>query len=249
MATKHKKIFIYGKHAVREALLHSPKSITTVYLSPQMREPDLMALIRSNNIKTERIDAKKVSSQVEGNAPHQGIIAGISVHGLVTPFEQFIGRYTPGKDVLVYLDGVTDPHNVGTIVRASAAFGATAVLIPEHGGVQVNGTIIKTSAGAAFAIPLISVPNGQQALAELKRKGVAICGLAGEGAQSIADEEFLGATLFVLGNEAEGISGSARALCGKMLRIPISKNVESLNVASAATAALYAWSTQRTARS
>lgn len=242
---KQKKIHIYGKHAVREALMHARHLIQAVYLSPQMDDKDLLALIRSKGLDTQKIDPQKVSSWVEGNAPHQGIIARVSMHGLTTPFEEFIKNFKPtAETLLVYLDGVQDPHNVGTIIRASAAFGASAVLVPEHSQSPITGTVIKTSAGTAFVLPLISVPNGQQALAQLKKAGVTILGLAGEGSTSITTEKFDTPTLMVLGNEADGISGSARVLCERMVTIPIHSRVESLNVASAATAALFAWSSK-----
>ncbi len=239
---KQKKIHIYGKHAVREALMHARHLVQAVYLSPQMSDDLLLALIRSKGLDTQKIDPQKVSSWVEGNAPHQGIIARVSLSGLLVPFEKFMQTFKPEGSLLVYLDSVQDPHNVGTIIRASAAFGASAVLIPEHAQSPVTGAVIKASAGAAFAIPLVSVPNAQQALATLKKVGVTIYGLAGEGSARLSEEEFATPTLLILGNEAEGISASARALCEKIVTIPISERVESLNVASAATAALYAWS-------
>ncbi|MES2006918.1 MAG: 23S rRNA (guanosine(2251)-2'-O)-methyltransferase RlmB [Patescibacteria group bacterium] len=238
---KQKRIYIYGKHSVHEALLHAPHIINTIYLSPQMEVKEILSLISRNKIKTEKIDPQKVSSWVEGGASHQGVIALINTSGLTMPFEKFMQTFKP-EGMLVYLDGIQDPHNMGTIIRASAAFGASAVLFPQHGASPVTGAVVKTSAGAAFALPLVGVENPQQALAELKRKGVKIYGLAGEGASNIAEEKFDMPTLLVLGNEAEGVSPSARALCEKMLNIPISKRVESLNVASAATAALFAWS-------
>ena len=240
-----KKIYIYGKHAVKEALAHAPHTIRAVYVAPTMKDEGIRGLIRQAKLNTERLDPAKVTSQVEGNAPHQGIIALVSLGTLSVSFEKFLDSYKPENTSLVFLDGVQDPHNVGTIVRSAAAFGASAVLIPQHKQSPITGTVIKASAGAAFTIPLVTVDNTQQALAELKRRGVSIYGLAGEATESLADEDFAGPTLFVLGNEAEGVSGSARALCTKLLRIPISERAESLNVAAAATAALYAWATRR----
>ncbi|HEY6022035.1 MAG TPA: 23S rRNA (guanosine(2251)-2'-O)-methyltransferase RlmB [Candidatus Paceibacterota bacterium] len=239
-----KKIYIYGKHAVREALTQAPQIVSAVYLSPQMKDPEIIRLIRNARLDTQRLDPAKATSMVEGNAPHQGIVALVSLGALTIPFEKFLDTYKPEGTSLIFLDGILDPHNVGTIVRAAAAFGASAVLLPQHKQSPITGAVIKASAGAAFSIPLIAVTNTQQTLAELRRRGVAIYGLAGDATESLADEDFSAPTLFVLGNEADGVSGSARALCTKLLRIPISGRVESLNVASAATAALYAWSTR-----
>jgi 23S rRNA (guanosine2251-2'-O)-methyltransferase len=242
---KAKKLYIYGKHAVREALIHAPQIISTLYLSPQMKDRDILDLSRHAGVRTEKIDQTKVSSQVEGGAPHQGAIALVSLGALTISLEKFLDTYKPEGTCLVYLDGIQDPHNVGAIVRAAAAFGATAVLLPQQKQSPITGAVVKASAGAAFSIPLVTVTNTQATLSELKRRGVAVYGLAGEATESIADEDFNGPTLFVLGNEADGVSASARPLCTKLLRIPISSAVESLNVASAATAALYAWRTRR----
>ena len=240
---KQKRVYIYGKHAVEEALKNAPHIINTIYLSPQMREKEILSLISRNKIKTEKIDLQRVSSWVEGNAAHQGIIALISSAGLSISFEKFMDDFKP-EGALVYLDGIQDPHNMGTIIRASAAFGASAVLFPQHGASPITAAVVKTSAGAVFSLPLVAVQNPQQALAELKKKGMKVYGLAGEGATMITKEKFSSPAIFVMGNEADGISGSARALCDQMLKIPISPKVESLNVASAATAVLYAWSTR-----
>jgi 23S rRNA (guanosine2251-2'-O)-methyltransferase len=245
MKKKQPRIYIYGKNVVREALMRAPHLIKTVYLSKQMNDGKLLALVQKSKIKTERIDPRRISSQVEGNAAHQGIVAHITLLGLVVPFEEFIRSFS--KDTvqsLVYLDGVQDPHNVGTIIRSVAAFGAAAVLMPERGGSPVTPGVIKASAGALFSIPLVSVANPQQALSELRRLGVTVYGMAGEGAANLAEEKLEGSSLFVMGNEGEGLSPATRPLCHKMLRIPISRSVESLNVASAATAALFAWSTK-----
>jgi 23S rRNA (guanosine2251-2'-O)-methyltransferase len=243
MKKKQKRIYIYGKNAVREAVLKAPHIIKALYLSPQMNDGALLSLVHASRIKTERMDPKKVSSQVEGNAAHQGIIAQIAPQGLMMPFEEFIKTMRNEEhQMFVYLDGVQDPHNVGAIIRSSAAFGASAVLMPERGTSPVTQGVINASAGALFSIPIVSVANPQQALAEMRRLKVKIYGMAGEGAADIHEETFEGPTLLVMGNEAEGISPATRALCEKMLRIPISRDVESLNVASAAAAALFAWS-------
>lgn len=245
MKKKQPRIYIYGKNAVREALMKAPHLVKAVYLSPQMNDNKLMSLVGKARVKTERIDPKRVSSQVEGNAAHQGIIAHITLAGLMVPFEAFASTIKEGGErAFVYLDQVQDPHNVGAIIRSAAAFGASAVLLPERGASPITPGVIKASAGAAFGIMLVSVANPQQALAEMRRLGVAVYGLSGEGAANINEEPLSGSSLFVMGNEGEGISPSTRALCQKMLRIPISRSVESLNMASAAAATLFAWSTK-----
>jgi 23S rRNA (guanosine2251-2'-O)-methyltransferase len=242
---KQNKIFIYGKHAVSEALLHAPQAVRKVHLAQNMDDKKLRELNKKAGVPTEPLDERKATSQAEGGSPHQGVIALISLSGLVTPFEKFIETFEPTPETcLVFLSEVQDPHNVGAIIRSAAAFGASAVLLSEQNQAGVTGAVIKTSAGAAFSMPLIVVPGTQQALSKLKKMGVTIVGLAGEASRSVHEESFAEPTMFVFGNEAHGIAPSAKALCDYMLSVPISSKTESLNVAAAAAVALFAWSTK-----
>jgi 23S rRNA (guanosine2251-2'-O)-methyltransferase len=244
---KQNKIFIYGKHAVSEALLHAPQAVRKVHLAQNMDDRKLRELIKKAGVPTEPLDERKATSQAEGGSPHQGVIALISLSGLVTPFEKFIETFEPTPETcLVFLSEVQDPHNVGAIIRSAAAFGARAVLLSEQNQAGVTGAVIKASAGAAFSMPLVVVPGTQQALSKLKKVGVKIVGLAGEAPRSIHEESFTEPALFVFGNEAHGIAPAAKALCEKMISIPISPRAESLNVAAAAAVVLYAWSTKHT---
>ncbi len=243
------KIYIYGKHAVGEALAHAPHIVRKLFLAPQMEDKALRQLINRSGIPAEKLDPRKVTSQVEGGAPHQGVVALVSLPGLLVPFENFIDEYPVTPDtLLVLLSEVQDPHNVGAVIRSAAAFGAAAVLMPTHKQSPVTGAAIKASAGMAFRIPLIALPNMQQAIAQLKKKGVRVHGLASEGSRSIADEPFDAPTLLVMGNEAEGLAPAARALCDQMLSIPIDKRCESLNVAASAAVALYEWNRKHSGR-
>lgn len=239
------KIFIYGKHAVTEALTSAPHTVRKIHLAKGMDDRALRDLIKRSGIPTEVLDERRATSQVEGNAPHQGVIALVSVHSLVLPFEKFLDTFEPtAETLLVFMSEVQDPHNVGAIIRSAAAFGAQAVLFAEHKQAGITGAVIKASAGTAFSLPLVVVPGTQQALSALKKKGVMIYGLAGESADSLWDQEFAQPTMFVLGNEARGIAPAAEALCDTMISIPMSSRAESLNVAAAGAIALYEWSTQ-----
>lgn len=242
---KQSKIFIYGRHAVAEALTRAPQNVRKVYIAKSMDDSDLRGLVRRLGVPTEVLDERKATSQAEGNASHQGIIALISLSGLVVPFDRFIETFEPTPDTaLVFLSEVQDPHNVGAIIRSAAAFGASAVFFAEQNQAGITGAVIKASAGTVFTIPLVAVQGTQQALAALKKAGVKVYGLAGEGKERISGQQFTEATLFVLGNESKGIPPAARALCEKMLSVPISGRAESLNVAAAGAVALYEWSTQ-----
>ncbi len=242
---KQKKIYIYGKHAVTEALKHRPQIVREISLAAQMDDRELRKLIRDRAVPTVPLDERKATSQVERNAPHQGVIALISLTELTTPFEKFLDTFTPTPHTsLVLLSEVQDPHNVGAIIRSAAAFGVSAVLLPTHNQSPITGVVIKTSAGMAFRVPLVTLDNMQQGVALLKKKGVRVYGLTAGGKTSVTTEQFSTPSLFVLGNEAEGVAPAAKALCDTMLSIPINARAESLNVAASAAVVLYAWSAQ-----
>ncbi len=235
------KLYIYGRHAVAEALRHTPRAVRTVYLGTP--GDDLVrSLAQKANIAVERLDERKVTSMVEGKASHQGVVALISHTDLVIPAERFIENLKVTDETLVvFLSEITDPHNVGAIIRSAAALGASAVILPTHKQSPITPAVIKVSAGMAFQIPLVAAENPQQAIAQLKKKGMKVYGLAADGSTSLKDESFTGPGMIVVGNEGEGIAPYARALCDTILSIDLEPTAESLNVAASAAIALYAW--------
>lgn len=234
------KLYIYGRHAVAEALRHAPQVVRRLYLAGA-GDKALRDAARAANIPQEPLDERKVTSMVEGRAAHQGVVAQVSLEELLTPAEKFIAEYAPApQDTLLFLSGIQDPHNVGAIIRSAAALGARAVVLPTHKQSPITPAVIKASAGMAFQIPLIAADNPQQAIAQLKKKGVRVYGLAADGTQGVATAAGDEPALLVLGNEAEGIAPYATALCDKILRIDIAQSAESLNVAASAAIALYA---------
>ncbi len=237
------KIYIYGKHAVEEALRHAPQVLRKIHISPRMEDRKLRELINGSGIPVEPLDERKASSQAEGGAPHQGIIALISLGSLSVPFEKFMDTFAATPDTaLLFLSEVQDPQNVGAAIRSAAAFGATAVLMPRHKQAPITGAVIKASVGMAFRIPLVEVENMQQAIAQLKKKGVRVYGLSATVSRAVQEEEFKEPALFVLGNEGSGIGPAAKSVCDQLLSIPMSPRAESLNVATSGAIALYAWS-------
>jgi 23S rRNA (guanosine2251-2'-O)-methyltransferase len=243
------KTYIYGKHAVAEALQHAPHIINHLYVSELSSDSNLREMARKNNVSMTEYRRggmpKALEKEVGEDAAHQGIVANISPQKLMKPFKEFAQNLEATPDTLIALLGeVQDPQNVGAIIRSAAAFGAAAVLIPEHDQAQLSGAVIKVSAGMAFRMPLISVPNTNHALRELKYKGFWVYGLEEDGRQRLSKEIFDRATVFVLGNEAEGIRQKTRELCDIMLSIPMDPRCESLNVAASAAVTLYAWSAQ-----
>ncbi len=239
-AKKPAKLYIYGKHSVAEALRHAPRAVRALYLE-EPGDKTLYELAVKAGIKPVPLDLRRVTSMVEGTVAHQGAVALIGATELLQDADRFVESYKPQEgSVLVFLSEVQDPHNVGAIIRSAAAFGAVAVLWPTHKQSPISAAVIRSSAGMAFQVPLVGVPNPQQTIAALKKKGVRVLGLAADGAVRLEQESFAAPTMLVLGNEALGVAPYARALCDAMIAIDIEPRAESLNVAASAAVALYA---------
>jgi 23S rRNA (guanosine2251-2'-O)-methyltransferase len=234
---------MYGKHALVEALGSVPQAIQRVYLAPQSQsDPQLVALLREHGIRADELSTAAVQ-QLERGAAHQGVVAHIAIEKLLQPYKDFIATTTlTPASVFVVLDELQDPHNVGAIIRSAAAFGATAVLVPEHNQAPITGAVIKVSAGMAFRVPLVSIGNVNQTLRDLKERGAWVYGLDAAGEQSLHTEPFEHASVIVVGNEAEGMRQKTRELCDILLSIPMHARCESLNAAVSTAVTLAAWS-------
>lgn len=236
-------VVIYGKHVVKEALVACPHVLRSVQVSDNAEDAELMALLKKAGIKYAPLNPKKLPQGVPSDAVHQGVVATIDTSKLMREYNEFMNGLEISNDTaIVILGEVQDPHNVGAIIRSAAAFGVAAVLIPEHRQVQVNGTIIKVSAGMAFHVPLISIGNVNQTLRDLKDRGFWAYGLDGEAEQSVIEESFERPSVFVVGNEATGVREKTLEHCDIPLRIPMHPQTESLNASVSAAVVLYAWS-------
>ncbi len=236
------KTYIYGKHAVAEAIQNAPHVVRKVYIAPNFDDGKIRALIAAKKIPTAPL---KGSGPVEGNAVHQGLVGVIDTNALLIPFEAFIQNIDVSKKpALALLGELEDPHNVGAIIRSAAAMGFAGVLIPEHRNAPVTGAVVKTSAGMAFRIPLVSIGNINQTIRLLKDKGFWTYGLSGKGTQELGKETFSEPSVFVIGNEGHGIREKTEELCDVLLRIPMHPRTESLNAAASAAIVFYEWSKQ-----
>jgi predicted rRNA methylase len=241
---KAEKIYIYGKHALSEAARHAPQALKKAFLSDSHRGGALEKALMDQSVPVSPLTAKDEKS-VSRDAGHQGAIGVIDPSALITPFEIFIASRKTGSEAgIVFLDGLTDPHNFGAIVRTAAAFGATAVIFPESKQVSLTGAAVKASAGMAFRIPLVSVKSSVSALKELKKKGFSSYALLMNGKKKLGTEEFPPSTVFVFGNEGSGVSKGALSVADETLSIPMHGRAESLNVAASAASVLYEWSRQ-----
>lgn len=239
---QREKVYIYGKHAVAEAVSYAPQVVKKVFIAPTFNDQKVLSLIRGKNIPSAPL---KGNDLVGDDAVHQGLVAIIDVDALLIPFEKFLEHLdTSKKPALALLGEVQDPHNVGAIIRSAAGLGLAGVLIPEHRQAPITGAVVKASVGMAFRIPLVSIGNVNQTIRLLKEKGFWIYGLSGEGTQSLRDESFTEPSVFVIGNEGKGIREKTEELCDVMLKIPMHPRTESLNAAASAAIVFYEWGRQ-----
>ncbi len=239
------KIYIYGKHALEEALTSAPGAIKKVFLSAEVNasEPALRELIKKRGLAPALLKTREIDHMVGQETAHQGVIAIADPGALMVEFRNFMETLRPDAGtMLVLLDELTDPHNVGAIIRSAAAFGAAGVLIPSHNQAPITGTVVKTSAGMAFRIPLIAIGNVNQAVDALTKEGFRTYGLVMDGSRNVIDEKFDAPSLFIVGNEGEGIRQKTLERCDVKLRIPMDARAESLNASVSAAVVLYQWS-------
>jgi 23S rRNA (guanosine2251-2'-O)-methyltransferase len=239
--SRGEKVYIYGKHALMEALANTPQVIKKVFLSVEQDTRELRSVLKEHNIPQHPlVDGKEM---VGRDAVHQGVIAVMDPATLLVSFDTFLESLDVSKNPAVALLGeVQDPHNVGAIIRSAAAFGLSAVLIPEHNQAGITGTVVKTSVGMVFRIPLVTIGNVNNTLAKLKEKGFWIYGLAMEGAVPLGGEAFDTPSVFVIGNEGAGIREKTLEACDVALAIPMHPRTESLNAAVSAAVVFYEWS-------
>ncbi len=241
--------YIYGKHPVSEALARAPQTVRHLYIVSGHGTESFAADAQRLNIPFDRCDAHHLPRGVDRNAVHQGILALVNPAKILVPYKQFMDELTvTDATALVLLDELTDPQNVGAVIRSAAAFGVAGVLVPEYRQAQITGTVVKVSAGMTFALPLVQIGNVNTAIRDLKDKGFWVYGLTMDGDTALPQEDFTKPSVFVLGNEGRGLREKTEDLCDFRLSIPIEPNVESLNAAASAAVVLYAWKTQRAAR-
>jgi len=239
---KENNIFIFGKHTVIEALTYRPDIVTCVHLTDETHD-ELRKSNKLGSITVKPLNPKKLPGGHDTSTVHQGFFAEIDTEKLMVSYDDFMNTYNVTNDsAFVVLGEIQDPHNVGAIIRSATAFGIAGVLIPEHRQAQISGTVAKVSVGTVFRTPLIRIGNVNQTIEDLKKRGFWSYGLEADAKQSVVTEGFEKPSVFVLGNEADGVRKKTLEHCDIPLRIPMSQDAESLNVSTSAAVVLYAWS-------
>jgi len=243
-AARQGRTWLYGVHPVLAAFANPRRRCLRLLLTAEADQsmgPRIAALAdhRTDSPEPEIVARDAIDRVLPRGAAHQGV--AIQVEGLEDADIEAICRAmdVQGNGRVLVLDQVTDPHNVGAVLRSAAAFGAAAVIVPERNSPFASGTIAKAAAGALETVPLVRVVNLARALETLKKSGFWCVGFDGSAQTPLPEADLSGKIALVLGAEGEGLRRLTREHCDLMVRIPISAGMESLNVSNAAAIALY----------
>ena len=238
-----KRNYVYGLHAVNAALERAPERVLELWIA-QPRDGE--ARVRELKERAQRAGvhihtaAPEALAKLVGDVVHQGAVAamrplkGWDEHDLADALDRLAG-----DPLLLILDGVTDPHNLGACLRTAESAGAHAVVIPKDRAATLDGVARKVAAGAAEFIPVASVTNLARTLDMLKRAGIWIVGTDGEAEQALYSVDFKRPLALVLGAEGSGMRRLTREKCDLLVRIPMAGHMQSLNVSVAAGIALF----------
>ncbi|TIH09956.1 23S rRNA (guanosine(2251)-2'-O)-methyltransferase RlmB [Pseudomonas leptonychotis] len=242
---------IYGVHAVEALLRHHPKRVKQVWLAEGRNDPRvqvLLALAADARVSVGQCERREMDSWVEG--VHQGVVADVSPSQVwgEAMLEELLDR-SEGAPLILVLDGVTDPHNLGACLRTADAAGALAVIVPKDKSATLNATVRKVACGAAEVIPLVAVTNLARSLEKLQQRGLWVVGTAGEAEMEVYDHDLTGPTVLIMGAEGKGMRRLTREHCDYLVKLPMAGSVSSLNVSVATGVCLFEALRQRKAGS
>jgi 23S rRNA (guanosine2251-2'-O)-methyltransferase len=238
--------YLIGFHAVAAQLRQRAEGVQAIYITAarqDRRAREIVELAQSLGIDVHAVDDARLAQLADGEV-HQGVVAQVQGELLRQTVDEVLDALTT-PPLLLLLDGVTDPHNLGACLRSADAFGVDAVIIPKDRAVGVNATVAKVASGAVETVPVITVINLARTMRELKERGVWLVGGDAEGSESLFDADLSGPIAWVLGGEGSGLRRLTRELCDRSVSIPLMGSVASLNVSVAAGICLYATRQQR----
>jgi 23S rRNA (guanosine2251-2'-O)-methyltransferase len=224
----------WGRHAVAAALDNPERRVVRLWLTREAAE----FLVPPPEIQVTYADVADLARLVPGDAPHQGVVAEVErLEDML--LDELLDQAEDGRPLLV-LDQVTDPHNVGAILRSAAAFDALGIVTQDRHAPPESGALAKAASGALEIVPWVRVVNLARALDDMAQAGFWRIGLAGEADMTLAEALGPARVALVLGAEGEGMRQNTAAHCDALARLPIGAKMESLNVSNAAAIALYA---------
>ena len=239
------KQVLFGFHAVTVRLKTAPQSVVEVHVDATRRDARMRQFVE----RAKEAGAKIVDSDDErlrqlcGTHRHQGVVARVQAVQQSHSLDDTLDA-VEGAPLLLVLDGITDPHNLGACLRVADGAGAHAVSAPKDHAVGVNATVAKVASGAAETMPYFMVTNLARTLNELKERDIRVIGTSDQAERSLYELDLSGPVALVLGAEGEGMRHNITQHCDALARLPISSAIESLNVSNAAAIALYAVATR-----
>ncbi len=234
------KRIVAGFHAVTARLRHAADSIDTLYVDGARRDGRMQQLLsraEAAGLRALRVDARRLQA-LAGETPHHGVVALCRDQAVAQTLDDLLA-VVDARTLLLLLDGVTDPRNLGACMRTAEAAGAQAVIVPRDRSANLTPVVAAAAAGAAEVLPLIAVTNLARAMDEIRAAGVWIVGAAGEAEKTVYDISLNGPIAWALGAEGEGLRRLTREKCDWLARIPLHGQVESLNVSVATGVCLY----------
>ena len=231
-----KILTIYGRNSVLEALLDESLDIYKLHLSTSNQKAPIIdkitALANKRDIEIVYHDKQSLSRISKNAKQDQGVALDIVMNFAQTT-QEFLSHHSSFR--VLALDGITNPQNLGMIIRSAAAGNIDAIIIPEKKTASINPLVIKASVGTIFRMPIIKTKSLHKTLSEFKSQNTTLYTLSSHAQNSYKDENYPNKTIFVLGNESVGVSKEIESICDKSIKIPMQRGVESLNVAVTAS--------------
>ncbi|WFE69053.1 23S rRNA (guanosine(2251)-2'-O)-methyltransferase RlmB [Thiomicrospira sp. R3] len=230
---------IYGIHAIERLLKQSPHLIYHIGVTEGRLNPRLQSLKQQAEQLGVKVNSLPKAQFAKIDGVHQGVMAEVSPQARFDESDLIGLVETNPQALILFLDEVQDPHNLGAILRSADATGVDAVVIPKNNAVGVNPTVRKVACGAADSVRLVVVTNLSRTMQHLQQAGLWLVGLAGETEQTLYQADFKGPVGLVMGAEGSGLRRLTREHCDQLVAIPMKGQVESLNVSVATGVALY----------
>ncbi|MEF7612271.1 23S rRNA (guanosine(2251)-2'-O)-methyltransferase RlmB [Aquincola sp. MAHUQ-54] len=240
---------LFGFHAVTVRLKTAPSSIAEIHVDATRRDARMRQFVeRAKEAGAKLLDSDDERlSRMVGTHRHQGVVARVTPLPQAHSLDDVLDE-VEGPPLVLVLDGVTDPHNLGACLRVADGAGAHAVVAPRDHAVGLNATVAKVASGAAETVPYLMVTNLARTLNELKDRGLRVIGTSDDAPRSLYEADFSGPVALVLGAEGPGMRQLTRKTCDELVRIPMQGAVESLNVSVASGVCLYEALRQRGGR-
>ena len=240
---------LFGFHAVTVRLKTAPQSVLDVHVDATRRDQRMRQFVERAQAAGARIvdsDDERLT-RLAGTARHQGVVARVNPLAAVRSLDDVLDA-VEGPPLVLVLDGVTDPHNLGACLRVADGAGAHAVVAPKDHAVGLNATVAKVASGAAETVPYLMVTNLARTLGELQERDIRVIGLADDAPRTLYEVDLTGPVALVMGAEGPGMRQLTRRTCDELASIPMSGAVESLNVSVASGVCLYEALRQRRAK-